>query len=103
MPFEMKDFSGQVFVNDRKQSDNQPDRKGKAMIDGKMYWVSGWIKQGNNGPWLSLAFTLMEEQGNNAPPQQQAPQRQQQRQAPPPARRDQQFNQVGTTDDNCPF
>ena len=26
------------------------------MIDGVMYWVSGWVKEGSKGPFMSLAF-----------------------------------------------
>jgi len=56
MAYEQKDNSGTIFVNDRKDSDKHPDRTGTAMIDGKMYWVSGWLKNGSKGPFLSLAF-----------------------------------------------
>ena len=56
MPYEQKDMSGSLFTNDRKEKPNHPDRRGEAMIDGKMYWVSGWIKEGKKGKWLSLAF-----------------------------------------------
>jgi hypothetical protein len=61
MAYEQKDNSGIMFVNDRKESDKHPDRTGNAMIDGKQYWVSGWVKQGAKGPFLSLAFKPKEE------------------------------------------
>jgi hypothetical protein len=35
------------------------------MIDGVMYYVSGWIKQGSKGQFLSLAFKRKEEQHPN--------------------------------------
>lgn len=85
--FEQRDNSGSLFVNDRKQTDNHPDRSGKAMIDGKMYWVNGWIKKSDNGQWLSLAFKLMEEHGqeNQArrQPQQNKPTNKAKQTAPP--------------------
>ena len=56
MAYEQKDNSGTLFVNDRKEKDSQPDRTGTALIDGVEYWVSGWIKQGKNGQFLSIAF-----------------------------------------------
>lgn len=57
MAFEIKDNSGSVFKNDRKEKDTHPDRAGQARIGGVDYWVSGWIKQDRNGnPYMSLAF-----------------------------------------------
>jgi hypothetical protein len=56
MAYEQKDNSGSLWVNDRKESDTHPDRTGSAMIDGKAYWVNGWIKKSDKGQWLSLAF-----------------------------------------------
>ena len=54
--YEQKDNSGSLFPNERKETDKHPDRTGTALIDGKEYWVSGWIKDGKKGKWLSLAF-----------------------------------------------
>ena len=62
MAFEQRDNSGSVFVNDRKEKDSHPDRTGSAMIDGVQYWVSGWIKSGAKGQFLSLAFKKKEKQ-----------------------------------------
>lgn len=56
MAYEMKDNSGSIFKNDRKDKPNHPDRTGTALIDGVEYWISGWIKNGKNGDFLSLAF-----------------------------------------------
>lgn len=69
MAYEVKDNTGSMFHNDRKESANHPDAKGSAMIDGVEYWVSGWNKKTQEGKnWRSLAFTRKD--------QQQAPQRQ---------------------------
>lgn len=52
-----KDNSGSLFVNDKKERDSQPDRRGGARIDGVDYWVSGWVKKKEDGtPWMSLSF-----------------------------------------------
>ena len=57
MAYEQKDNSGSLFINDRKDQDKHPDRTGNAIIGGVEYRVSGWIKDGAKGKWLSLAFT----------------------------------------------
>jgi hypothetical protein len=63
MAYEIRDMTGSLFDNSaRKEKDSHPDRSGTAMIDGREYWVSGWIKKDKNGkPWLSLAFKLKGE------------------------------------------
>ena len=53
---EQRDNSGMLFVNDRKTKDTHPDRSGSAMIDGREYWMSGWIKKGAKGQFLTLSF-----------------------------------------------
>lgn len=57
MAWEQRDNSGILFVNDRKTKDGQPDRQGDAMIDGVMYRMSGWVKTGNKGPFMTMSFT----------------------------------------------
>jgi hypothetical protein len=58
MAFEPRDMTGSLFDNSaRKDKPSHPDRSGQALIDGREYWVNGWIKKDKNGkPWLSLAF-----------------------------------------------
>jgi hypothetical protein len=57
MAYEQKENSGSLFKNSKKATDKHPDRTGSALIDGREYWVSGWVKQDKNGnPWMSLAF-----------------------------------------------
>ncbi len=61
MAYEQKDMSGAIFVNNRKEKDSHPDRTGTAMIDGKMYYISGWLKDGAKGKWMSLSFKRKDE------------------------------------------
>ena len=68
MAYEQRDNSGSIFVNDRKEKETHPDRTGTAMIDGVMYYVSGWIKQGSKGQFLSLAFKRKEEKQTTREP-----------------------------------
>jgi hypothetical protein len=78
MAYDQRDNSGVMFANDRKEKDTHPDRTGNAMIDGRKYWVSGWIKQDRNGkPFLSLAFKPQDQaegarQERSQPAQEQA-------------------------------
>jgi hypothetical protein len=70
MAYELKDLSGSLFKNTRREKDSQPNATGSATIDGVEYWVSAWTKQDKNGnPWQSLAFKRKEEapQGSGAP------------------------------------
>jgi hypothetical protein len=56
------DLRGAIFKNDRKESDRHPDYKGDITIDGRKYWLSGWIKEGKRGKYLSLAAKPAEDQ-----------------------------------------
>jgi hypothetical protein len=69
MAYTQKDNSGSLFKNDRKTSDNHPNAKGTAMIDGVEYYVSAWTRKDKNGnPWQSLAFTAKDDTRQSAPP-----------------------------------
>jgi hypothetical protein len=66
--FETKPNTGTLWVNDRKQNEKQPDRTGTALIGGQWYYVSGWIKDGKNGKFLSLAFKPKDEEAKRPQP-----------------------------------
>lgn len=56
MAFEQKDGQGSLWKNDRKEKDTHPDLTGQIMVEGKMYWISGWAKvHESRGKWLSLS------------------------------------------------
>jgi len=60
--YEQKDNSGAMFVNDKKETESHPDRKGSAMVGGVEYWVSGWINESAKGnKYMSLSFTPKEQ------------------------------------------
>lgn len=52
---------GVLFLNDRKEHDKHPDRKGSINIDGKEYWLSGWDKQTSRGDTISLSVQPKEQ------------------------------------------
>lgn len=69
MAFEPQDNSGSLFINDQKQSANQPDRKGSIRVAGVDYWVSGWLKKTQQGQsWLSLSVTPKDKKQQAKPP-----------------------------------
>jgi hypothetical protein len=55
--------SGALFVNDKKTEAKHPNFRGQAQVVGPNgdvidLWMSAWVKQGKNGEFLSLSFTL---------------------------------------------
>ena len=60
-PFVQKDFTGALFINDRKEEETHPDYKGSVVIEGVEYWVSAWEKVSQAGKdYISLAFKAKE-------------------------------------------
>jgi uncharacterized protein (DUF736 family) len=57
MAYEMKNYSGSMFKNDRKESDSHPDYKGSAMIAGVEMWMDAWIKKKEGAKaYMSFSF-----------------------------------------------
>ena len=63
--YEQQDNDGVVFVNDKKTEDWHSDWSGKAMVDGKMYWLSQYDNTSAGGKsYRKLKFKPMDESGN---------------------------------------
>jgi hypothetical protein len=61
-----KEAQGILFRNDKKSNAKHPDYRGSATLCGVEYWVSGWIKEGQRGKFMSLAFTDKADQREGA-------------------------------------
>lgn len=56
------ELRGALFKAKEKKSDKSPDYTGSCQINGVELWVSGWLKNGRSGNFLSLAFSVKDEQ-----------------------------------------
>lgn len=56
--------SGILSRNDRKEKDTHPDFKGSINIEGREFWLSGWIKtkKDNSGKFFNLSVKPKDEQ-----------------------------------------
>jgi uncharacterized protein (DUF736 family) len=61
MAFEQRPNSGALFKNDRKSGPKSPDYTGNCLIDGQVKRIAAWIKQGQQGAFMSLAFSEPQE------------------------------------------
>jgi hypothetical protein len=52
---------GIISKNLNKTSDNHPDQSGSLNVNGVEYWLSGWIKEGKKGKFLSLSIKPKED------------------------------------------
>jgi hypothetical protein len=59
----VKENSGALFRNDRKEKDTHPDYKGTIRVDGQDYWISGWMNESGKGvKYMGLSVQPKEEQ-----------------------------------------
>jgi hypothetical protein len=62
LAYELRDNSGSLFKNDKKETESHPNATGKVMVAGVEYWISAWTKEGAKGKFQSLAFKPCEQQ-----------------------------------------
>jgi hypothetical protein len=57
MSYEVKEGTGALFRNDRKEKPSQPAYQGQGRIGGVLYRVSGWVRESKSGSkYLSLSI-----------------------------------------------
>ena len=67
MAYEQRDSSGILFRNDKKTKGTDRDYGGSATIAGVEYWISGWLRDGRNGKFMSFSFKPKQEALSSAP------------------------------------
>jgi hypothetical protein len=60
MAYEHKPNTGTLFKNDKREKDTHPHARGEALIDGVLYEVAAWTKEGKKGKFQSLSFKAKE-------------------------------------------
>ena len=70
MAYELREGQGSLFKNDHRTKDNQPHARGSALIDGILYEVSAWTKEGAKGKFQSLSFQRKEARQEPQPTRQ---------------------------------
>ena len=61
MAGERRDNSGTLGPNHRREEgSNQSEYTGTAVINGVEYWINGWLKTSERGPFYSLSFKRKE-------------------------------------------
>ena len=58
---------GTLGKNNRREKDTQPEYTGKCDIEGKMYWINGWVKEANGSKFFSLSFKAQDEKPQERP------------------------------------
>lgn len=70
MAYVQKDGEGSLFKNTKKRNEADKDYNGSVTIDGREYWLSGWIKQPKDSTkkaFISLKFEPKKEQSEQQP------------------------------------
>jgi len=64
------DNSGILFRNRDKDPANSRDRdySGEITIAGRSYWLSGWVKEGQKGKFLTLSAKPKDQPAKSKPP-----------------------------------
>jgi hypothetical protein len=65
MAFQLKPNRGSLFKNDEKSKQEDRDYAGSINVEGREYWLSGWVSETKKGgKYLSLAVKPKDEQSS---------------------------------------
>ena len=65
MAYEMRDMTGSLFKNTRKETDTHPDYTGRARINGAEHFLDAWINTAKDGSkYMSLKIKPKEAPGD---------------------------------------
>ena len=65
MAFHQKPNRGSLFKNDKKSKEEDRDYSGSINIEGREFWLSGWISETKKGgKYLSLSIKPKDEQSS---------------------------------------
>ena len=57
MAYELKPNTGSLFKAKERATDRHPEYTGSINIDGREYWLAGWVKEDKNGnKYFSLSL-----------------------------------------------
>ena len=74
MAYEQRDNNGSLFKNDKEGNQARPDYKGKAMVNGRLMYLSAWVKTTQGGQkYMSIAFDAPKDEQPAQPEATQAP------------------------------
>lgn len=54
MAYTLREGQGSLFKNDNKTTDKHPNARGEILIEGVLYEISAWTKEGAKGKFQSL-------------------------------------------------
>jgi len=68
MSFTHNTNTGSVFHNKEKKSEKHSDFSGSININGQIFWLNGWTKDGQKGKYISLSAKPQEPKTLEAQP-----------------------------------
>ena len=63
--------TGIISKNTKKEKDTHPDITGSINVEGKEFWLNGWLKQRNDGTGSFYSLSVKPKEQQQAPPVQQ--------------------------------
>ena len=59
-----------LFKNERKENDKHADYSGTLNVDGREFWINGWVREGAKGKFFSGSIKAKESLREAAAPKQ---------------------------------